>query len=587
MHHKVRRISTTCKDKWYRQVLVFELFEESSIDKHNRSRVIRISTNGTALDNGFWAQHQQERNFCEYILNIYPAGWSKEEESKPGRQPKESWVLTDFSPTVQNKTYEVGTSTSIGASLGSCGDMPTGGVSTGTTTSSSQPIYGYQLASRVGESGDHWVQWSLKGKVTTKDLPGPLTLNEGVFKPRYEAIFTLDSGRSAERYTAFETVATCKYGKVYDWSKGSEFEVRATYCIGQRYIVDWQEQEVYAVDPMTTSTSGKTDFPNLAPPAEPTVDISDRFSYRPLSPVGTSLIAKSNAEITVPADRLLAYSGGFTIGSTAGSSGTRWVNSKKAVQVENATPLVWITPERYRGGFITHMAKDSAGVKVTSFDTAQDAGIPEVPDGIWQKNEITPIALWANGTYSLEDGLADNGLHSFSPTTTAETRGITAGFLSGPAGNAGLGRGFLVKSGALFGCDGIKLIDSSSEEWKVSWKGLAHPVFDAIAQALGTPVPTSMAGIWDPNHDPCVFMFADNKVAALNLSTLDTGTPMLFSADWVDLVRGTAGTKFAGDISVSSAAAKFVGLREDYPVSGYVPLKGGTWCFTHPVYSAT
>ncbi|WP_327357956.1 hypothetical protein [Streptomyces sp. NBC_01304] len=585
----VRRIQTQPdSEKWYRQGLIFELFEEPAADTKHQARSVRISTHGTAVSNAWWldnknnSENSYQCNFAGYFMEIKPMDWDTngEEYQKPG-----SWRLMDFSPTVGNRAGNLSTSTTFGGSVGFFGPAPMAAISFNQTTSYSWPADEYTLNTWVstGSGADRdAVSWKL-----TRTGDAEPALIHGAFKPHLEAIFSLSSDTLPRRYSAFTVTVETVH------AKGSSKEGTKRRFI-QHYAIDWQEGEVYALGRMLGGAPEVQAKPVVSAMLnKPAVTVRDRFSYRSQSPIGTSTQTKDEtSEVVVPDGWVPAYKDGFTVGMV-GKAATfdvphQWIASKRAVRLEKeyGSSLVWISPDTYTGGFAS--CKDGNGEgAVVSLNSMKSLGIPEIPDAIQLNQTGESYAFWADGTYPLNKALTDRKVPSFDQSPAAG-KGITAGFFSG----RDQGKGFAIVDG-IFRCynGSNKEHDTEMEGRKVTVEGVKDPlpVLDAVKSILGTQAPDYIVG-FDSNDGAGVFFFAGDRVAALNMKALLSGAGVVYRTIWPSLISGTSqfttGSKATKeDPLLKTVAKKFCGLRPDYPVSGYICVNETDHYFFHPADS--
>ncbi|WP_116245720.1 hypothetical protein [Nocardiopsis sp. FIRDI 009] len=230
--------------RWYQQSLVIELFEEAaSLNTRRRGRAIRVSTDGTVVNNALFRggdsrsitpyadsimdrlEHQTEivdtgaifRGYALSIEQIDPRGSDHDGRGDGAAgvaQKSSDWVLVDFSPTSTNRDKQMTTSTSLGLNLGFFGNTATGGLSYSYTTGTSWTIRDYDLVSTGGRTRRHTpnVGWQVFRRNDEKAADTDIA--RSAFTPRFEAVFSLRSEVEPARYSAFSTMATIDYDLV-------------------------------------------------------------------------------------------------------------------------------------------------------------------------------------------------------------------------------------------------------------------------------------------------------------------------------------------------------------------------------------
>ncbi|MEU4345318.1 hypothetical protein AB0H00_29385 [Nocardia sp. NPDC023852] len=289
-----RRATSFEPSRTYQQSLQFELIEEvATPNTPERGRAVRISTRGTVLDtarlrrpfvDGRWAMHSilagrftpdglknshvlgndylKDNGYIldNFAMTIQPATPSADS----GVQFSKDWILGDYSPITHNQAETVSTSTTIGASVGFFGDVPTAGLSYAYTSGASWTLKDYQLVAAGGTTGDGpWVSWSIK---RSKDDTDP-DIAHSALSPHFEAVFHLGSSAATERFSAFNVLTTVTVDKAteevinfpldylsFGWLIPNRYkQIKVTHhypCpmqFVQSYVIDWDRGTVNTI----------------------------------------------------------------------------------------------------------------------------------------------------------------------------------------------------------------------------------------------------------------------------------------------------------------------------------------------------
>ncbi|MBF6339295.1 hypothetical protein IU450_25870 [Nocardia abscessus] len=298
-----RRATSFEPSRTYQQSLQFELIEEvATPNTPERGRAVRISTRGTVLDtarlrrpfvDGQWATHsmlagrftpdglKNSRDLAHdhlkdnghilenFAMTIQPATPS----ASSGVQNGKDWILGDYSPITHNEAETVSTSTTIGASVGFFGDVPTAGLSYAYTSGASWTLKDYELVAAGGTTEEGpWVSWSIK---RSQDRSDP-DLAHSALSPHFEAVFHLGSSAATERFSAFNVLTTVTVDKAtkkvfylpldylsFGWlipNRYKKIEVDHQYHFPmqfvQSYVIDWDRGKVDIIGPDISRDAG-------------------------------------------------------------------------------------------------------------------------------------------------------------------------------------------------------------------------------------------------------------------------------------------------------------------------------------------
>lgn len=192
------------------------------------NRTIRVSTQGTIIDNSAIEEAQSPLpHGIGGLVALDAAGIAADSPVRvlggylyvvqvvdpDGESDASTWHVHDFSPRTANAVVNVTTSTSFGVNLGMFGETPNGGVSFGTSSTTSWNVEDYNLQASAGmatkERRGPFASWGIHRN------PGafaPAIAASG-FEPKLEAVFAQPAG-SSSRYTYIATAAMVPYDDV-------------------------------------------------------------------------------------------------------------------------------------------------------------------------------------------------------------------------------------------------------------------------------------------------------------------------------------------------------------------------------------
>lgn len=228
----VRRIVAESEvSSWIQKSISFELIENIGVvSSAGAGRCIRISTDGTVINTASYrgenaipadplaskladqlAWYEEAKHSASIVDNqmIFDDAHLTIEATTPQGEETaindgNDWCLIDLSPITKNNETDVSTSTTLGASIGMFGDVPTVGMDFSTTTSHQWTLPDYGLLAMGGLSGSREPRavWHVKRSDNKSDP----NIARSSFEPHFEVIFGLRHGVMPKRYSSISVM---------------------------------------------------------------------------------------------------------------------------------------------------------------------------------------------------------------------------------------------------------------------------------------------------------------------------------------------------------------------------------------------